>query len=113
MKGELTAIIEAAEEGGYWAICPEVPGANGQGETILPINNNTLNNLLSEISQECNNVNVLINQLQLSDITEKQKAQILAEILTATIHLQVHCDESFQDLIAEEMETLPDDDEID
>ncbi|MGA1871649.1 MAG: type II toxin-antitoxin system HicB family antitoxin, partial [bacterium] len=21
-------------EGGYWAICPEVPGANGQGETI-------------------------------------------------------------------------------
>ncbi|MGK7887046.1 MAG: type II toxin-antitoxin system HicB family antitoxin [Crocosphaera sp.] len=34
MKGELTAIIEAAEEGGYWAICPEVPGANGQGETI-------------------------------------------------------------------------------
>ena len=34
MKAELTAIIEAAEEGGYWAICPEVPGANGQGETI-------------------------------------------------------------------------------
>ena len=34
MKGEVTAIIEAAPEGGYWAICPEVPGANGQGETI-------------------------------------------------------------------------------
>ncbi|MDZ7792148.1 MAG: type II toxin-antitoxin system HicB family antitoxin [Spirochaetia bacterium] len=34
MKGELTAIIEKAQEGGYWAICPEVPGANGQGETI-------------------------------------------------------------------------------
>lgn len=34
MKGELTAIIEASPEGGYWAICPEVPGANGQGETI-------------------------------------------------------------------------------
>lgn len=34
MKAELTAIIEVAEEGGYWAICPEVPGANGQGETI-------------------------------------------------------------------------------
>ena len=34
MKAELTAIIEPAEEGGYWAICPEVPGANGQGETI-------------------------------------------------------------------------------
>ncbi len=34
MKGELTAIIETANEGGYWAICPEIPGANGQGETI-------------------------------------------------------------------------------
>ena len=35
MKDELTAIIEKAPEGGYWAICPEVPGANGQGETVV------------------------------------------------------------------------------
>ena len=34
MKGEFTAVIEQAKEGGYWAICPECPGANGQGETI-------------------------------------------------------------------------------
>ena len=34
MKAEFTAIIETAPEGGFWAICPEVPGANGQGETI-------------------------------------------------------------------------------
>jgi predicted RNase H-like HicB family nuclease len=34
MKAEFTAIIERAPEGGYWAICPEVPGANGQGETV-------------------------------------------------------------------------------
>ena len=34
MKGEFTAIIEQAAEGGYWAVCPEVPGANGQGETV-------------------------------------------------------------------------------
>jgi predicted RNase H-like HicB family nuclease len=34
MKGEFTAVIETAPEGGYWAICPEVPGANGQGETL-------------------------------------------------------------------------------
>jgi predicted RNase H-like HicB family nuclease len=34
MKGEFTAIIEEAPEGGYWAVCPEVPGANGQGETV-------------------------------------------------------------------------------
>jgi predicted RNase H-like HicB family nuclease len=34
MKAEFTAVIEKAPEGGFWAICPEVPGANGQGETI-------------------------------------------------------------------------------
>jgi predicted RNase H-like HicB family nuclease len=34
MKAEFTAIIERAPEGGFWAICPEVSGANGQGETI-------------------------------------------------------------------------------
>ena len=34
MKAEFTAIIEAAPEGGFWAICPEIPGANGQGETV-------------------------------------------------------------------------------
>ena len=33
MKAEFTAIIDRAPEGGYWAICPEIPGANGQGET--------------------------------------------------------------------------------
>ena len=34
VKAELTAVIEPAEEGGFWAFCPEIPGANGQGETI-------------------------------------------------------------------------------
>ena len=34
MKGELTAVIEPAPEGGFWAICLELPGANGQGESI-------------------------------------------------------------------------------
>jgi predicted RNase H-like HicB family nuclease len=33
MKAEFTAIIDEAPEGGYWAICPEIPGANGQGDT--------------------------------------------------------------------------------
>ncbi len=34
MTGEFTAIIEEAPEGGYWAFCPEIQGANGQGETV-------------------------------------------------------------------------------
>jgi predicted RNase H-like HicB family nuclease len=40
MKAEFTAIIEIAPEGGFWAICPEVPGTNGQGETIEETKNN-------------------------------------------------------------------------
>jgi len=40
MKAEFTAVIEPAPEGGYWAICPEVSGANGQGETIEESKNN-------------------------------------------------------------------------
>ena len=42
MKAEFTAIIEPAPEGGYWAICPEIPGANGQGETIEEAKKNAL-----------------------------------------------------------------------
>jgi predicted RNase H-like HicB family nuclease len=34
MRNEFTAVIERALEGGYWAYCPEIPGANGQGETV-------------------------------------------------------------------------------
>lgn len=32
---QLTAIVHSGEpdEGGFWATCLEVPGANGQGET--------------------------------------------------------------------------------
>ena len=40
MKAEFTAIIEPAPEGGYWAICPEVPGANGQGDTVSQAKDN-------------------------------------------------------------------------
>ena len=34
MKHEFTAIVVPSEEGGFGAFCPEVPAANGQGETI-------------------------------------------------------------------------------
>lgn len=34
MRAEFTVIVEPAPEGGYWAYCAEIPGANGQGETI-------------------------------------------------------------------------------
>jgi len=34
VRNEFTAVIERAPEGGYRAYCPEIPGANGQGETV-------------------------------------------------------------------------------
>ena len=40
MRNEFTAIIEPAAEGGYWAHCPEVPGANGQGESLEEVRRN-------------------------------------------------------------------------
>jgi predicted RNase H-like HicB family nuclease len=40
MRNEFTAIIVPAEEGGFWAFCPEVPGANGQGETLEEVREN-------------------------------------------------------------------------
>jgi predicted RNase H-like HicB family nuclease len=34
VKNQFTAIVVPSEEGGYGAFCPEVPPANGQGETV-------------------------------------------------------------------------------
>jgi predicted RNase H-like HicB family nuclease len=34
MKREVTAIMEAPPEAGFWAVCPEIPGANGQGDFV-------------------------------------------------------------------------------
>lgn len=34
MEAELTIVFEPAEEGGYTAFIPEVPGAISEGETI-------------------------------------------------------------------------------
>jgi len=79
----------------------------------LPVVNPTLSRLITELGSECENVTALIYQLQSPHLSERQQAEILAELLTATIHLNVHCEEEFQTLIAQEMETLPDDDEPD
>tara|TARA_Y100000588_G_scaffold374799_1_gene450380 strand:+ start:4711 stop:4929 length:219 start_codon:yes stop_codon:yes gene_type:complete len=46
VRNEFTAVIEEADEGGYFAYCPEVPEANGQGET----KEETLNSLREAIA---------------------------------------------------------------
>jgi predicted RNase H-like HicB family nuclease len=40
MKREFKSVIRAAPEGGYWATCIDVAGANGQGETTTEAENN-------------------------------------------------------------------------
>jgi len=48
-KADFTTCIDNVPEGGYWAICPEVPGANGQGETKEEAKDN-LNSVFGEVA---------------------------------------------------------------
>jgi hypothetical protein len=50
----------------------------------------------------------LINQLELSNLTDSQKGEILANLLVSSIHLHSHCDRDFQELISDELEKLKD-----
>ncbi len=72
--------------------------------------NSTLNTLITELKEECQNVISLINQLQLSNLSDSQKGEILANLLVSSIHLHSHCNEDWQNLISNELETLTDND---
>ncbi|MFM6307883.1 MAG: hypothetical protein ACKPGB_06380 [Dolichospermum sp.] len=71
--------------------------------------NSTFNQLLMELKEECQNVLSLVNQLQLSELSDRQKGKILSELLVASIHLHSHCDEDWQNLISDELENIADD----
>ena len=66
----------------------------------------TLNQLMSELQEECQNVITLMNQLESSEFTKIQKGEILSELLVASIHLHSHCDEDFQHLLSNDLEKL-------
>ncbi|MBP0001903.1 MAG: hypothetical protein J7641_23410 [Cyanobacteria bacterium SID2] len=68
----------------------------------------TVRTLINELGRECENVMTLIHQLQLPNITDRQRVRILTELLAASIHLNSHCDKSFQAIIAQEIEKLSD-----
>lgn len=76
-------------------------------ERSLPIDNLTLTTLLAELGDECSRVLELMHQLQVSNLQNDQKADILAEILASAIHLNTHCDEDLQAAIADELDKLP------
>ena len=70
MKAELTAIIETASEGGYWAICPEISGDNGQGETI------------EEAKESLKSAVKLIVEDRLADIRRGLSQEVIEESIT-------------------------------
>ncbi|MFM7572172.1 MAG: hypothetical protein ACKO4S_03390 [Snowella sp.] len=70
--------------------------------------NSTLNRLIIELQEECQNVLSLVNQLQSSELNDRQTGEILSELLVSTIHLHSHCDEDLQNLISDEIEDFGD-----
>ncbi len=86
--------------------------------TDLPINslvnsyrpkaivNPTLNTLIAELGVECQRTIALVHQLQLPNLSDRQKVDILAELNASIIHLQSHCDDDLQNLIADELESI-------
>ncbi|WP_019500447.1 hypothetical protein [Pseudanabaena sp. PCC 6802] len=72
------------------------------------IKNTTLSTLVAELGVECQNILALIHQLQLSSLSRDQTTDVLAELTASVIHLQAHCGDDLQDLIANELESLPD-----
>jgi len=77
----------------------------------LAIANPTLNTLIVELGSECQTVLALLNQLQLPNLSPEQQADILADLMAASIHLHAHCGDQFQTLIAATLEALPDTDD--
>lgn len=70
--------------------------------------NPTLSVLLTELEEECVNVQSLLAQLKLASLTDDQKGDILAELMGAICHLHAHT-ENLPDLIGDEIEALPED----
>ncbi len=66
----------------------------------------TLGTLIAELGVECQRVLMLLHQLQLPSLSDRQKADLLAELNTSIIHLQSHCDDELQELIADELESI-------
>ncbi len=72
----------------------------------IPTHNDTLSALITELGEESQQVVALINQLRLPHLTPQQQVAILSELLASVVHLHIHCDASFQDLLVAEIEDL-------
>jgi len=73
------------------------------------IKSSTLQTLIAELGEECQTVIQLLDKIKTGNsLSDSKKLDILAELLAVIIHLQTHCGEDLQTLIAEELEQLPD-----
>lgn len=70
------------------------------------IANPTLSTLIAELGVECQRAIALVHQLQLPNLSDRQKVDVLAELNASIIHLQSHCDDDLQELIADELEGI-------
>ena len=69
----------------------------------------TLKTLLTELGEECQRVIQILDKIKTGNqLSDSEKGDSLAELLSAMIHLQTHCGEDLQTLISEELEQLPD-----
>lgn len=73
----------------------------------ISIKDHALSTLIAELGIECQRVLTLIHQLQLPNLSDSQSVEVLAELNASAIHLQAHCGDDFQDLIADELENIP------
>ncbi len=52
--------------------------------------NETLEGLLHELKEECDNYIKLMNQLELKNLTKEQIEEVLGEIMASVVSLEVH-----------------------
>lgn len=85
-------------------------GKKNHEKSIQPvaIANPTLSTLIAELGVECQRAIALVHQLQLPNLSDRQKVDVLAELNASIIHLQSHCDDDLQELIADELESITD-----
>jgi hypothetical protein len=54
-------------------------------------------------------IRIVEYQLQLSELSDRKKGEILSELLVSAVYLHSHCDEDLQNLISDKLGVLADD----
>jgi hypothetical protein len=60
--------------------------------------NETLEGLLHELKEECENYIKLMNQLDLENLTKEQIEEVLGEIMASVVSLEVHSEHAKEEL---------------